>query len=155
MDGKKMNNLQNASHFRKKPIIDESTYINYNELPIGNARESYSEGTVNGSPCVIFRKDDSESAMNYLMERYPLIKKWFEKVSEYAPTIIDCLEENGHAYYFQAEGAGVSHDLMAIKTGPLWDTAEKDFYDLLNLIHYCEDYQEYPGMVFMDDYDLC
>ena len=44
---------------------------------------------------------------------------------------------------------------MAIKTVPLWDTAEKDFYDLLNLIHYCEDYQEYPGMVFMDDYDLC
>ncbi len=140
--------------FKYKLQIDEGNCLYYNELPVNKRYRKPFVGYLNEMPCVIFRKQASGSALSYLMKKYPEMGL-FEEVKDFSPTIIDCFEEHGMAFYFSVEADGVEQPLVAIIDGPLWETAVKDFYELLNLIHYCVDYSENPGGVFMDDYGLC
>ena len=135
-------------------VLNDGSHLYYDKLPHKRSRKPY-PGLINGVPCVIFRKRASRSALNYLMGKIPEINEYFEDALEFAPTILDCFVEHERAFYFQVVAGREKHELVGIMESPLWEEFDKDFYDLSNLIHYCSDYEDDPGNVFMDDYDLC
>lgn len=135
--------------------LEDGTLLYYENLPLKKGSRKPCSGVTNGVPCAIFRKRASRSALNYLMGKYPEIKEYFEECREFAPTILECMVEHDGAFYFQAIADGEIHELVGIKELPLWETSDKDFYELSNLIRYCKDYEDDPGGVYMDDYGLC
>ena len=140
---------------QNKLPLDDGTLLYYDKLPLNKRSRKPCSGLINGVPCAIFRKRASRSALNYLMGKFPEIKEYFEEVREFAPTILDCVVEHDRAFYFQAVSGGEIHELVGIMELPLWESSDNDFYELSNLIHYCRDYEDDPGNVFMDDYGLC
>ncbi len=145
----------NQQTIQNKLVLNDSTILYYNELPLKKRSRKPRFGVINGVSCAIFRKKATGSALDYLMERFPEIKSYFEEVREFAATILDCFVEHDRAFHFQAVADGETHELLGIMELPLWETSDKDFYELANLIRYCRDYEDNSGNVFMDDYDLC
>ena len=138
----------------KKLALNTRSYLFYNDLPLSNRGREPKRGYIDNIPCVIFHRNASVLALEYLMAKYPELER-FSEVREYAPTIIDTLVTHEQAYYFETQHKGRKYRMVTIKEGPLWEGADDDLYDLINLIHYAEDSAANPGGVFMDDYGLC
>ena len=140
---------------KNKLMLNDGAILYYDSLPLKKKSRKPCFGLLEGVSCAIFRKKASGLVLDSLMERYPEIKIYFEEDREFAPTILGCMEDHGRAFFFQVEADGENHELVGILELPLWETSDVDFCELSNLIHYCEDYEDEPGGVFMDDYGLC
>ena len=140
--------------FQNQIKLENGQTLSYTELPLIKGSRKRCCGELDGTPCVIYRKKSYRTVLNYLMNKYSIMEI-FDDCKEYSPNVVDCLVDHKCATYFDVTNEDTTHEMVAILDSPLWESAEEDLIYLVNEIHYCRDYEESGGGVFMDDYGLC